>query len=120
MIFSFQSRYKHDCSVVLAVYVLVTALPIRVFLFKWLLPNLVALPHICYEVFVLLLVLLVKTLQIRDYATVLYLSCRVETLSSCMVDGQGLESVCKMRTNTFGYVCRLVRVSSILFVFDDE
>ncbi|XP_044435973.1 uncharacterized protein [Triticum aestivum] len=33
-----------------------------------------------------------------------------ETLSSCMVDPQGFESVYKMRRSTFSYVCSLVRV----------
>ncbi|XP_037470996.1 protein ALP1-like, partial [Triticum dicoccoides] len=33
------------------------------------------------------------------------------TLSSCMVDPRGFESVYKMRRSTFSYVCSLVRVS---------
>ncbi|XP_020197205.4 putative disease resistance protein RGA3 [Aegilops tauschii subsp. strangulata] len=32
------------------------------------------------------------------------------TLSSCMVDAQGFESVYKMRRSTFNYICSLVRV----------
>ncbi|VAI94403.1 unnamed protein product [Triticum turgidum subsp. durum] len=34
-----------------------------------------------------------------------------ETLSSCMVDRRGFESLCKMRRSTFSYVCSLVRIS---------
>ncbi|VAI94322.1 unnamed protein product [Triticum turgidum subsp. durum] len=33
-----------------------------------------------------------------------------ETLSSCMVDTQGFESVYKMRRSTFSYICSLVRI----------
>ncbi|VAI94391.1 unnamed protein product [Triticum turgidum subsp. durum] len=33
-----------------------------------------------------------------------------ETLSSCMVDAQGFDSLYKMRRSTFSYVCSLVRI----------
>ena len=52
-----------------------------------------------------------SSLTYLDYhVTILYFSCHAETLSSCMVDAQGFESVYKMRRSTFSYICSLVRI----------
>ena len=39
-----------------------------------------------------------------------YFCCPAETLSSCMVNQQGFESLYRMRRSTFSYICSLVRI----------